>query len=357
MKWLYHGRLARIALGLVIVITATFAATGGRAIGATSHAASYKVAILSPGTSNDGSWGQDVWGGAVIARKLVSKVVFVDNLNTQDQFQQQGAAFAQKHYNLVIMANYSVPGALFKLSRQFPKTEFVELATAQPNLPKNAATWNLLFQNGDFLAGALAGMITKSNKLGVIGGFSFPALTSEMEGFILGARWVNHNISATETYINSWTDVAAARAAATAQIGTGADLIFSATDQATQGIYAAAQAHPNTYVISQYFDTHSQAPQVALTSVLFNLHGAVGEIIRLGVAGKLTNKNYIYGSNHNVGVLSPFYNLKSVVPAAVQARLLKIQTMLKQGTLRCPFLGTTGQGKSYALGKLPAPPK
>jgi len=331
--------------------------TGGRAIGATSHKASYKVAILSPGTSNDGSWGQDVWGGAVLARKYVTKVVFVDNLNTQDQFQQQGAAFAQKQYNLVIMANYSVPGALFKLARQFPKTEFVELATAQPNLPKNAATWNLLFQNGDFLAGALAGMITKTNKLGVIGGFSFPALNSEMEGFILGARWVNPSISASESYLNSWTDVAAARAAATAQIGSGADLIFSATDQATQGIYAAAAAHPNTYVISQYFDTHSQAPKVALTSVLFNLHGAVAQIIRMGAAGTLKNKNYVYGSNHNVGVLSPFYNLKSVVPASVHARLNKMEAMLKTGKLRCPFLGTTGQGKTYPLSKLPAPPK
>jgi basic membrane protein A len=356
MKWLYHGRLARIALGLVVVGTIMIG-TGSRAIGATLHKASYKVAILSPGTSNDGSWGQDVWGGAVLARQYVTKVVFVDNLNTQDQFQQQGAAFAQKQYNLVIMANYSVPGALFKLARQFPKTEFVELATAQPNLPKNAATWNLLFQNGDFLAGALAGMITKTNKVGVIGGFSFPALTSEMEGFILGARWVNKSISASETYINSWTDVAAARAAATAQIGSGADLIFSATDQATQGIYAAAQTHPNTYVVSQYFDTHSQAPKVALTSVLFNLHGAVAQIIRLGAAGKLRNKNYIYGANHNVGVLSPFYNLKSVVPAAVQTRLQKMQTMLKQGRLRCPFLGTTGQGKTYPLSRLPAPPQ
>lgn len=350
-------KTGRILLGVIVVAAMTMVGTSRQAIGATPHKANYKVVILSPGTSNDGSWGQDVWGGAALARSYASKVVFVDNLNTQDQFQQQGAAFAQKHYNLEILANYSVPGALFKLAKQFPQTEFVELATAQPNLPKNAATWNLLFQNGDFLAGALAGMITKSNKVGVIGGFSFPALTSEMEGFILGARWVNPKISASETYINSWTDVAAARAAATAQMGSGADLVFSATDQATQGIYAAAQAHPNTYVISQYFDTHSQAPKVALTSVLFNLHGAVAQIIRMGAAGKLKNKNYVYGSNHNVGVLSPFYNLKSAVPASVQARLNKIQAMLKAGQLRCPFLAQTGQGKTYPLSKLPSPPK
>jgi len=352
-RWL-AGR-AILALGILASMTLMGVQTGTHA--ATLHAKVFKVAVLSPGTSNDGSWGQDVNQGAVAARKYTTQLVFVDNLNTADQYQQQGAAFAAKKFNLIIVANYSVPDTVVKLARQFPNVKFVAMATHINGLPKNMAAVNLLFQNGDFLAGALAAMLAKGNTLGAIGGFSFPALNSEMEGFTLGARWIKHSMTVKETFINSWTDVAAARTAAQAQIGAGAELLFSATDQATQGIYAAAQSHPGTYVISQYFDTHTQAPKVALTSVLFNLHGAVQQIIQQSVNGSMRSKNYIYGPKKGVGKLSPFYGLANVIPASAHTRLMKIEAMLQSGKLRAPFLANTGDGAKYNLNKLPAPPK
>lgn len=316
-------------------------------------AKSYEVAVLTPGTANDGSWGEAVGIGARAARLGHHiQVSYVANLNTPDQYQQSAASYASKGYKLVILANGSVPSILPVLAKQFPQTTFCLYATTVPLTTKNECLVNPVFQDGDFVAGYLAGMVSKSHDVGVIGGYNFATLNSEMEGFILGARYADPSIKIQETFINSWTDVAAARAAAQAQISAGADIIFSATDQATQGIYAAAESAKGTYVISQYFDTHAQAPSVALTSVLLNLQGVTEQTIVLGSEGKLQKKNYLYGPSFGVGKLAPFYKLSSVVSSSAKAKLAKVEAEVMSGKIKVPYLSVSGSGKTYALKRL-----
>jgi basic membrane protein A len=353
----YLKRAIPFLAGLLGVLVA-LAACGGSASPSGASSGKVKVAVLFPGTSNDGSWGQATATGAKAAEAATgAQVSMADNLNDPPQYQQQGAAFASQGYKLVVIANGSDPDVAVKLAKQFPNTFFCEAAVTISNKPKNLCTYNPIFQNGDFLAGALAAMVSKTGHVGVIGGYDFPVLDSEMEGFILGARYINHDIKVSETFINSWTDVAAARGAAEAQIGAGADILFSATDQATQGMYEAAQAHPGTYVIAQYFDSHSQAPNVILTSVLLNLQGCTQTIIERGVKGQLTNTNYVFGLKDGVGQLAPYYNMSpSVVTPAYQSRVEAIKNMIESGKLTVPFLGKSGLGQSYDVNQLPPPP-
>lgn len=358
MKQVAHWWFMRLAVGCTVVSSVAFVGGSPAVLGASQHAKAFRVAVLTPGTPNDGSWGQSIAIGArTAASNYGMKLSLADNLNTPDQYQQQASAFASKHYQMVLIANGSDPDVAVKVAKQFPNTFFCETAVVIPHRPKNLCTNNPQFQNGDFAAGVLAALITKTNHVGVIGGFNFPVLNSEMEGFILGARWVDHQIKVSETFINSWTDVGAARAAAQAQIGAGSDIIFSATDQATQGIFSAAQQHPHTYVISQYFDTHSQAPSVALTSVLLNLNFATAQVLKLGYFHRLTNKNYVLGPKQGVGKLAPFHNLSNVVPAVAKRRLKKVQQWIYTGKLKVPFLGNSGSAVHYNLGKLPKPPR
>jgi basic membrane lipoprotein Med (substrate-binding protein (PBP1-ABC) superfamily) len=355
----------RKAHRLLGVTALAFLAVGLTALGASasrtaSHAAKadYKVAVLNPGTKNDGSWGQAVDEGALqYGKKAGATVTLVDALETPAQYQQQASSFANKGYDLVIIANGSDPQVVTALAKQFPKTMFCETAATIPNMAKNVCTNNLTYYDGDFLAGALAAMVSKSGHVGSIGGFSFPQLNWELNGFALGARYVNPKIKVSNTYVNTWTDVGVTRAAAQAQITSGADVIFSATDQATQGLYAAAQAKGDTYAISQYFDTHSQAPKVVLTSVLFNLQGSVGQLIALGAAGKLKNKDYLTDFNAGAGKLAPFYDLApGVVTPAIQARLHKIEALIASGKLKVPALAGENQGVTYSLSKFPPAP-
>jgi basic membrane protein A and related proteins len=336
----------RFLLISALALTAVAAVAAGAATSAPR--VQYQVAVLFPGTSNDGSWGQ-AWseGANAGAKKYKAKVTLVGNLNTPDQYLAQASAFASKGYNLVIIANGGVGNADLEAAQHFPKTKFVQAPFQFPNAaaaekrgePTNLGHIDAEQQQGAFLAGVLAGLITKTNKVASVNGYAFPALTRQPEAFSLGARCVNSKVSFTQKYINSWDDTALAKAAAQAFISNGADVLFSATDQASQGMFQAAEAAPRpTYVIPSYFDSHSQAPKVVLTSVLYNLQGVAEDLIGLGVKGKIGShftKDYTY-KNIGVGKLAPFYNLASAVPASAKAELNAVLQKVLSGKIKIP---------------------
>ena len=94
--------------------------------------------------------------------------------------------------------------------------------------------------NANFLAGALAAMVTESGHIASLNGFAFPGLTRQPEAFNLGARCVNPDITFTQQYIETWTDTGIAKSAAQAEIAGGADVVLAATDSAVFGIIEAA---------------------------------------------------------------------------------------------------------------------
>jgi basic membrane protein A and related proteins len=352
------GFMLLFAALLVAGCSGTATSSGGGAASAGASQGSYKVALLVSDFSNDHSWGQAnteaVKAGAAAAGATVIGVG--ENVVTSQQAEEQGAAFAGQGADLIVVANGGVADAIQKLATQFPKTMFCELGATIDNMPKNLCTYSFSLQTGPFVAGALAGLLTKTNRVGVIFSADFPALTGEGQGFILGARYVNPDITSAETFINTPSDVAVGQAGATAQIATGADFIFACTDAATRGIVAAAQAKKGTYVIAQYFESADLGPDVVLTTALDGLQVATSSVVQLGASGQLTNKNYPYGPDAESVKLTGYGALASVVPADVQKKVEAIQAALVSGALAPPFLPKSGMGQSYDVSKLPRVP-
>jgi basic membrane protein A and related proteins len=329
-------------------------AAAGTGTTGTASPADYQVALLHPGTCNDGSWSQATCEGldAAVDEHGVEISGNAEELLTPDQYTQQGNAFAREGADLVLMANGSVPQSLAAVARANPEaTVCIAAATIPPaDIPANACTYDPEQQEGAFVAGYLAALTSKTGKLGVIGAFAFPALTRQMEGFTLGARYARPDIQVQQVYINSWTDVNAAKAAAQAQFADDVDIVFSATDSATQGIFAAAQQQGDGhYVIASYFDSHEQAPGVVLTSVLYNLQGVTEEMVRRGVEGEIRPRNYVFGLDFGVGELAPFYELEDEVPAEAKERVAQLVEDIKAGRVTVPstaVLGRKGAGST-----------
>jgi len=305
----------------------------------------FKVALLTPGTENDGSWGQAVSDGTKeYAAKYGAEVTIADNLDDPAQYQQQGNSFASAGFELIINANGAAAAVTQKLAEQYPDVKFGQIAAELEPLPDNVSTATPIFQNGTFVAGYLAGLMTETDVVGTIGGFDFPVLTSEMEGFALGARYANPDVRVLRTYINSWTDTGKAKAAAAAQQAQKADIIFSATDQATQGIFQVAQQGGSLkYVIPQYFDKSSQAPDVVLTSVLYNLQGTAGRFIDMFAQDKWVAENAALGLDFGVGKLAPYGQLSDQVPDDVKQKVEDIAEQVESGEVEVPALDKLGK--------------
>ena len=362
---------------LFVAVTATAASAAviaGVGIAKTEAQGEIRVAMLYPGTENDGSW-SNAWadGAKRAAKEFGVKLTLVNELSAPDQYLNQGAAFGSKGFELVIMANGIALDPAQKLAKQFPKTmwcmspvDFPDRVKGAASLAKNSCVAEVEQQDGNFRAGVLAGMLTKTNRIGSINGFAFPALTRQAEAFYLGAKCVNSKVKFQQKYINSWTDPALAKAAAAGMISNQADFILGATDSAVQGAFEAAKGAPRpTYVIPSYFDSHDQAPEVVITSVLFNLQGVGYDLIKRFVKKQLPPgffKSYNF-TNLGVGKLAPFYSLGNVVTPAARAQLTKIDKGILDGSIKVPdetvgkpTIGKAGDGAKVDVKSLGCKP-
>ena len=364
---------------LFVAVTATTALAAviagvGIAKTESAKAPAIRVAMLYPGTANDGSW-SNAWadGAKRAAKEFGVKLTLVNELSAPDQYLNQGAAFGSKGFELVIMANGIALDPAQKLAKQFPNTmwcmspvDFPDREKGAAALARNSCVGEVEQQDGNFRAGVLAGMLTKTNRIGSINGFAFPALTRQAEAFYLGAKCVNSKVKFQQKYINSWTDPALAKAAAAGMISNQADFILGATDSAVQGAFEAAKGAPRpTYVIPSYFDSHDQAPEVVITSVLFNLQGVSYDLIKRFVKKQMPPgffKSYNF-TNLGVGKLAPFYSLGKVVTPAAKAQLAKIDKGIRDGSIKVPdetvgkpTIGKAGDGAKINVNTLGCKP-
>ena len=340
-----------VAVAVVAVVIAGCGSSGNSSSSSSTSGSgankNVKVAVLSTGAVNNRSWANSWADGAVkAARDLGTTVTMVGNVETPDQYTSQGASFAAKGYKYIIFAHGAMNDPAVKLAKQFPNVKFIQApfefpnAAAQQAQPPNLGHVDFKQEQGSFLAGAMAGLVTKTNKVGAVYAFPFPALTRQVEAFGIGARCTNSKAAFTQKATNSFTDSALARAAASSLYSAGNDIVFSAVDQAVQGVIAAANNSPTkpAYVVAQYRDQHDLGPNVVLTSVEYNLDGVSEDIIKSAVANKIGAhyfKNYTL-QNFNVGTLAPLQNLSSALTAADKKTMDQITAAVKNGTIKVP---------------------
>jgi basic membrane protein A len=307
------------------------------------------VALITTGALNNRSWANAWADGARRAQQeLGVEVRMVGNADAPDQYVSQGSAFASQGFDLLIFAHGAMHDPAVRVAKQFPDVEIVQVfqhaseEEQQEQDPPNVGHVDPEQAHGTFLAGVLAGLMTKSDTIGTVFAFPFPALTRQPEAFELGARCVNPDVKALQRQSNSFTDAALARAAASALISQGADFVLSAVDQAVQGvIQAAAQAQgrgENAYAIASYFDSNELNPDAVITSVLYNLEGVAYDVIKRGVEGDLGEhffESYTFGSLE-VGDLAPFDEQETLVGQENVDRLESVKQMVADGTIRIP---------------------
>jgi basic membrane protein A len=352
--------LALVVTGALLAVAAGCGGNGGG--GASGDNKISKVAVLATGAVNNRSWANS-WavGAKEAADELGIEVKMVGNVETPDQYTAQGSSFAAQGYDLIIFAHGAMNDPAVKLAKQFPKVQFVQAPYQfikpgeRQSQPENLGHVDFKQEQGSFLAGALAGMATKTNKVAAVYAFPFPALTRQPEAFDIGARCTNPQVKFSQKATNSFTDAALARAAASSLYSAGNDVVFSAVDQAVQGIIAAANSSRTkpAYVIASYFDQHDLGPNVVLTSVLYNLNGVAKDIITTYAEGKNTPRWYkTYDlKNGNVGTLAPLKNLSNAITAEDKQTLDKITQAVKNGDIKVPdavegspTIGTPGSG-------------
>ena len=243
-------------------------------------------------------------------------------------------------YDVIVAVGPRLGEAAERIAKDYPGTRFVTVDYAPyPVLPN---VMGLLFaeDQAGFLAGALAGYMTRSNVVGVVAGEQVPAVVKYRKGFTNGAKLVNSKVKVLGEYIPSFTDPRTGKTVAEAFIERGADVIFGAGGLTGSGGILAAAAR-GVWVIGVDQDewgTTFANGQVAgadrlLSSAVKRLDNAVYLAIRGVVEGNFVGETALFDAgNRGIG-LAPYHAAESAIPEQVKGRLDELEAGLRSGTI------------------------
>ncbi len=172
--------------------------------------------------------------------------------------------------------------AVRRVAADYPEIAFVFGSGGGPAEP-NFSVFDNWIHEPAYLCGMLAGGLTKTNVVGVVGGFPVPEVNRIVNAFIAGAEAVNPDVDVKVTFINSWFDPAAAKEAALAQIDAGADVLFAERF----GVIEAA-AENGLYAFGNMSDQKELAPEYVVSSPVWNMNPTVEYIISQVAGGTYT---------------------------------------------------------------------
>jgi basic membrane protein A len=174
--------------------------------------------------------------------------------------------------------------------------------------------------------------MTKSNKVGFIGGLEIPPVVRNGNGFELGAKSVNPNIEVVKTIIGDFNDAAKGKEAALAMAEQGVDVVYYYVDQAMLGIQEAAR-EKKMKLIGCIFDQHEIAPDLILTSAMQDTATAIMLSAKSVQDGTFKGETILNGLDSGALNLAPFYGS---VPAEVEQAVEQAEKDIISGKIKVP---------------------
>jgi len=224
-----------------------------------------KVALLLPGPINDSGWSALAYSSLKKVEAMGLETTYRENVSQSDMV-EAFRAYATQGYDIICAHGFQFGDAAKEVAKQFPKIKFVVTSSTISQEPNLASIYVPGAQAG-FVAGVVAGSVTKSGKVAYIGGMDIPAIKEPALGFESGVKYVNPQAEVNISFIGSWEDVAKGKEMALALINKGYDVVLGNANQASLGVLQAAveknilavgyvsdqsQFYPNTVVASSF---------------------------------------------------------------------------------------------------------
>lgn len=301
--------------------------SAARSDSATSH--SFRVALLTPGPISDQSWNGGAYQGLLRVRDSLGATVSHIQTKTPAEFEEQFRQYGAQNYDLVFGHGFEFQDAALRVAPEYPRTIFV--VTSGSSVGPNVAGIEFGFADASYLAGLLAGSVTKSNVVGVIGGSELPPVKESFAAFTRGAKAVNPKIAVLTSYLGNWDDVSAGREQALAQIGRGADVIFQNADAAGLGVFQAARETKKALVVGSNSNQNAVAPDITIASVVIDLPHAFLTVAREVKARTFKPRLIRLGSESDVVTLVVNPAFQSHIPAAAMRVVDSVRRELAAG--------------------------
>ena len=265
---------------------------------------------------------------AAVARGEI-EYVFSENVSNAD-YERVMRGYAEGGQALIVGEAFAVEAAARKVARDYPKVSFLLGSSGKPQAP-NLGVFDNFIQEPAYLSGMVAGGMTKTGKIGLVGGFPIPEVNRLMNAFMAGAKETNPKVEFTVSFINSWFDPPKAKEAAFAMIDKGADVLY-----AERFGVADAAKEKGKLAIGNVINTQDKYPDTVVASALWHMEPTIDLAIKAVKAGSFEAREYGEYSTmkHKGASLSPLGTFEKKVPADIVAKVAAKQKAILAGQFK-----------------------
>ncbi|WP_339063186.1 BMP family ABC transporter substrate-binding protein [Tepidibacillus marianensis] len=294
-----------------------------------------KVAMVTDtGGVNDQSFNQSAWEGLQRAEKEL-------NIKASYQESKQDADYKPNMETLLDAGNDLIWGIGFKMgdtieseAKTNPDQKYAIIDFAYPTTPKNVVGVVFKAEESSFLVGYIAGKMTKTGKVGFVGGIESNVIDGFDYGFQAGVKTANPNVKVLRQYAESFGDAAKGKSIATKMYQDGADIVFHAAGGTGDGVIAAAKEQ-NKFAIGVDRDQNSLAPDNVITSAMKRVDNGVYDVVKQLKDGKFPGGTTVVLGLKEGGVdIAPTSNKH--VPADILKEVDGLKQKIINGEIKVP---------------------
>jgi basic membrane lipoprotein Med (substrate-binding protein (PBP1-ABC) superfamily) len=252
--------------------------------------------------------------------------VYSENVTNTD-YERVMRQYAEGGNQLIVGEAFAVEKACRDVAKNYPKVAFLMGSSGKPD-GTNFSVFDNYIHEPSYLTGMIAGGMTKSKVIGMVGGYPIPEVNRLMHAFMAGAKETQPDVKFLVTFIGSWFDPPKAKEAAFAQISKGADVMYAERF----GVSDAAK-EKKALAIGNVIDTQKDYPNTVVASALWHMEPTIDRAIKAVKEGTFKAEDYGTYSYMKSGgsSLSPLGTFEAKVPAAIKDKVTKRQEEILAG--------------------------
>ncbi len=320
-----------LSLVLVLLLVFSLGACGGAAEEPAPTSDVSVTMITDTGGLGDESFNDSAWAGLEKAKADFGVTTSVLESQTADDYAANLSAAAAEEADLVISVGFLMAEATGAAAAQFPDQKFGIIDSTVDAANVTGLTFKE--HEGSFLVGVIAGLTTKTNKVGFVGGMQFALIEKFEFGFKAGVKAVNPDAEVLVNYTGVFDNPALGKEAALAQYQQGADVIFHASGGCGIGVIEAA-GEQGFWAIGVDQDQSALNPEAVLCSMIKRVDSATYLVTKAVVEGTFAGGNLEFGlAEDGVGYSDNAGN----VPADIAAQADTYKAAIVNGDFAVPF--------------------
>jgi basic membrane lipoprotein Med (substrate-binding protein (PBP1-ABC) superfamily) len=298
----------------------------------------FRVALLTPGSIADGGWNAGAYAGLMRVRDELGASVSHVETRTPAEFEENFRDYANRGYDLVFGHGFEYQDAAAIVGAEYPDTLFV--TTSGNTVRPNVVPMVFELEQATYLCGVMAGRMSRTGRLGLIGGIDLPSIRSTFLAFKAGAEFGRPGAEVREVFIGNFDDTVAAHEAALALLEEGSDFLMHQANEAGRGVFQAVseKTAPDApvYAFGTNRNQNDMAPNAVIASATLDIPGALLEVARRVKEGRFVAEPLRLGMADQIVQLELNPGLSDRIPQSVKDEIAKLTRAIQAGELVVP---------------------